>query len=179
MKLPTTLIAGALAVLAVAAYFGAGFLGRPGTNPWSPSPSTQQTLARTFPQQWPFFTKSPLAPSVRLFHKDDAGDWARQDLDRGLGLNNAFGFRRTSRITGRELSLVAKELLPFEWFDCEDAVGLCLDDPPVTAVVEKPLLEYPDLCGEFAIVMEAHKPWAWRSENVAMPSKFAKFEITC
>jgi antimicrobial peptide system SdpA family protein len=175
----TTKLAGGAAALSVAAYFAAGFLGRAGATPWSPSEATQQVLARTFPQQWPFFTKSPLEPNVRLYHHDSAAGWSRQDLDRGLRLGNAIGLRRTSRVTGRELSLIAGELLPFEWFSCAEEVSTCLDAPPVTATVDEPLLEYPELCGEFAIVMQGHKPWAWRDDDVAMPSKFAKFEIVC
>ena len=177
-SISSMLAAGAASIL-LAAHFTAGFLGRPGHNPWSPTQDVQRTLSRTFPQQGPFFTKSPLDPSLYLYQSTEDG-WSRHYLDKGLGLGNLMGFQRRSRVTGRELSMVSKDLMPFEWFDCEGtAVTECLDTPPTTATMPDGFSEFPELCGSFALVTTKQADWVWRDQSVSMPTKFAKFEVPC
>lgn len=132
------------------------------------------------PQGWKFFTRNPREDDIKIFRKNNEGNWVSATFGANSSPVNLFGIKRTARSQGIEIGLLMASIKKDEWVECKGRTDVCMEQAATnkTIVNESPL---PTICGEVAFVMQPPVPWAWSraKREVVMPSKLIKVGVVC
>jgi antimicrobial peptide system SdpA family protein len=132
------------------------------------------------PEGWAFFTKDPRDERYLSFVRGSDGRWAFIDRGPNAEPRNWFGLNRLARAQGPEIGVLVSRVPAPAWQDCNIEPTQCLDRSPVAyrGATPSPI---PALCGSVGIVVQRPLPWAWFSarEEVVLPSRVARLEISC
>jgi len=147
------------------------------TNPIKLPFEEQIDMIKWMPQGWGFFSKNP---------RDE--QFFGYDMETGKSVftfpnnrpENIFGLRREGRTQGIEYGRIYSNIKPSEWKSCEGDSMDCLNQLNQTINVKNDIPD-PTICGEVGFVNRGIVPWAWSrdSENIEMPSKVVKVNVSC
>lgn len=155
------------------------FLGNIRNQPFRPPPEQRQFTMALTPEGWAFFTRNPREPVDRVFRWD--GDAWRRFNRPNASPENLFGFRKTSRPIGAELSVLLSQVPAGRWRSCDSALETCLRDPALTVVAVENRSRIQAVCGRFALERRPPVPWAWSQslDEIHMPAKVVLLDVTC
>jgi len=142
-------------------------------------PLIEKSVVQTIlPEGFAFFTLSPRTPDVIAYGARPEGRWENLTLHAHSGWETAFGLNRRNRSQGTEMAIVANQLRPEMWSECNRAPFDCLNGlTPQHTVVNSASTK--TLCGDVGLVMQEVLPWSWRDLATNMPSKLIRVNVTC
>lgn len=138
-------------------------------------------LARILaPEGWNFFTRNPREERALPFMRHADGTWASAHAGPHAQARYAFGLNRVSRAQGVEIGLLLGGIPSSAWEACQESISTCLaSGGPVMHL--RNVSPAPTLCGDVGLALEEPLPWAWieSRDEVTMPSRVARLDVTC
>ena len=137
-------------------------------------------MALFVPEGWAFFTKSPRDDRLLSFVRNGDGEWTYINRGPNAESRNWFGINRTSRAQGPEIGGLMSLLRASAWQSCTGDPRPCLEKSQV-AFSGRNRSPTATLCGTVGIVLQQPLPWAWYDarDQIQLPSRVAKLEVTC
>lgn len=132
------------------------------------------------PEGWNFFTRNPREERALPFTRRADGAWVSAHAGPHAQPRYAFGLNRVSRAQGVEIGLLLGGISNSAWETCQGTISMCLASagPPLHLRNVSPAAT---LCGDVGLALQEPLPWAWieSRDEVTMPSRFARLEVTC
>jgi antimicrobial peptide system SdpA family protein len=141
-------------------------------------PYDQQAAIRSvLPEGWAFFTISPRTPDVAVYGARGGG-WRQLTGGTHSSPGTLLGLNRLARSQGTEVAIVANQVPPDAWTDCDREPVDCLSTLDSVRTV-RDFSSHHSICGPVGLVMQEVRPWAWRNLNTVMPSRVVRVVVTC
>lgn len=138
--------------------------------------SSKEFISKVFPQGWGFFTKDPQDFELSIYRiKNNKLEPIKMS---NQSLKNYFGFSRSARIIGYEMSTVVKELTTNNWIkNANGNIYSHLNDSTIN-IKSTHLFKYLTT-GEYLIKLYKPIPYAWAQQNQENynPFSIAKIKI--
>lgn len=140
-------------------------------------PLQNRTMVGLFlPQGWAFFTKSPRTPGL-VAYQHTADGWKSLSPGALAVPRDWFGFDRTRRAQGMEMSMILRLTNRGMWHACSNEPRTCLNRLPTIQLVND--ASNHTVCGEVGFVRQDMRPWAWRHSRTVMPSQVIRAVVAC